>query len=46
VFNASIRRPPSTSSCSSDDTVADDTASGVGQTSNEQQVSANRLVLS
>jgi hypothetical protein len=47
VFKAAIRRPPSCSSCSSEDSeFTGDTSSGIGRTKSEPHDSTKRLVLS
>jgi hypothetical protein len=47
VFKAAIRRPPSCSSCSSEDSeFTGDTSSGIGRTRSEPRDSTKRLVFS
>jgi hypothetical protein len=47
VFKAAIRRPPSVSSCSSEDSeFTGDTSSGIGHTRSEPHDSTKRLVFS
>jgi hypothetical protein len=47
VFRAAIRRPPSCSSCSSEDSeFTGDTTSGIGHTRSEPHDSTKRLVFS